>query len=125
MNETRCGKCRVLTGRKRGGTPCIPDHYIPQYKKEFGRSCPRVELLTVNEDASQIVMLALNQYTQPLLPAYLSIMNPAIVREAMDRTVAVLSSKELHDAIEASSKKDAAKRQAQAKAQAKAGSRKR
>ncbi len=100
----------MYTGRKRGGTPCIQETAIPEYKKQFGRPCPHVELLTINEDASQLVMLALNQYTQPILPAYILAMDQTIVREAMDRAVVVLSSKELHDMIEESSRKEAAKK---------------
>ena len=65
-------------------------------------------------------MLALNQYTQPLLPAYILAMDQAVVREAMNRAVVILSSKEFHDVIEVSSKKDAAKKAAQARAAASA-----
>ena len=93
-------------------TPCIPDHYIPKYEEEFGRPCPRIGLLSVNEDASQIVMLALNQYTQPILPAYVSLMDQDVVLEAVDRAVIVLLSKDLHDTIEKAGKTAATKEEA-------------
>lgn len=96
----------------------MPDHYLTKYKKDFGRPCPRIELHSTNEEASQIVMLALNQYTQPVLSAYILTMGRtgAMSREAMKRAVTVLSSKELDDMIKVLSKRESAKRQAESKA---------
>lgn len=95
--------------------PCVPDHYLTKYKKDFGRPCPRIELLTINEDAAQLVRFALNQYTQPMLSAHILTIDRTeeTVREAMNRALTILSSKELHDVIDEVGKKEAAVRRAQ------------
>lgn len=61
-------------------------------------------------------MLALNQYTHPILPAYVSIMDQDVSREAINRAVIVLASTELDDAIKKSSAQAAAKQQAKSAA---------
>lgn len=57
-------------------------------------------------------MLALNQYTQPILPAYVILMDQDVIRDAIRRATRVLASKDLDDAIKKSGAKEAAKDQA-------------
>lgn len=86
----------------------MPDHYIPQYEKQFGRPCLYVGLYAINEEASLLVMLALNQYAAPLASLYapilLSAHTPHEIREMLDRATGALASGRLHDALEKSAK---------------------
>lgn len=80
---------------------------MPEYKEQFGRPCPYVGLLDLNADASQLVILALNEHTQPLISAHLGTMDPETMREALNRAIIVLASKELSDMLEKAGKKRA------------------
>lgn len=80
---------------------------MPKYKEQFGRPCPHVGLLDINGDASQLVILALNEHTQPLISAHLGTMDPETMREALNRAIIVLASKELSDMLEKAEEKRA------------------
>ena len=57
--------------------PCVAP---ADYRKQFGRDCPRVELLPENGPAAELVFATLPEHTRQLLPAFVE----ALVAEMGD-----------------------------------------
>lgn len=74
---------RLLAGRKvEAGEfisedPCLPRHYLAQFKLK-GRPCPRVVLDPLNGEAASLSGLFLQSHLKPLVPVYAAAILPTM-----------------------------------------------
>jgi len=91
----------VLGGRK---APCVPKDYLPEYRRRYGRPCPRVQLAAENNEAARLARSLLSERTTPLVSAYTAAIAADHGQEAMltllDRAKVAVFSKRVQEAYE-------------------------
>jgi hypothetical protein len=87
---------RVEVGERLSEEPCLPTKHLASIESEFGRPCPRVELLPENREAAELVWLAVLEHLRPLFgPAFEALsddLEPEERRRLVMRVSAVLKS---------------------------------
>jgi hypothetical protein len=86
----------VEVGEHVSEDPCLPAKHLASIESELGRPCPRVDLLSENREAAELVWLAVLEHLRPLFgPAFEALsegLEPEERRRLVTRVSSVLKS---------------------------------